>query len=348
MTRHRLFWPGLILILLLFSNLFFTPDFFSIQVRDGHLYGSLIDILRLGAPLILVGLGMTLVIATRGIDLSVGSVVAISGALACLWISRLPDMNQLSGVLVAIVLGVLLAVALGLWNGFLVAALGIQPIVATLILMVAGRGLAQLITSGQIITIRSSRYALIGAGYWLAVPFSILVALGVFALAGLVVRRSALGLLLEAVGGNPEASRLAGIHSRRLVWLVYGFSGLTAGIAGLMISSNVSSADGNNAGLWIELDAILAVVIGGTSLAGGRFSFTGTVVGALLIQTLTTTIFTIGIPPETTLLFKALVVTLVCLLQSPAFRAKVLYRRRRPGPAEPSPSQPTSQLEVAG
>jgi simple sugar transport system permease protein len=346
-TRHRLFWPTLVLIALLLSNLFFTPSFFSIQVRDGHLYGSVIDILRLGAPLILVGLGMTLVIATGGIDLSVGAVVAISGALSCLWISRLDDMDSLSGVLVAIALGVLLAIGLGLWNGFLVAGLGIQPIVATLILMVAGRGVAQLITDGQIITVRSSPYRLIGAGYWLAVPFSILVALGIFALSSLLVRRSALGVLIESVGGNAEASRLAGVQSRRLVWLVYVFCAGLAGVAGLMISSNVSSADANNAGLWIELDAILAVVIGGTSLAGGRFSFTGTVIGALLIQTLTTTIYTIGIPPETTLLFKGLVVTLVCLLQSPAFRAKVLRRRRQPPPPAVEKSIPASEIEVS-
>jgi galactofuranose transport system permease protein len=347
LTRHRLFWPSLVLVVLLVSNLAFTPDFFNIQVRDGHLYGSLIDILRLGAPLILVGLGMTLVIATGGIDLSVGSVVAITGAMSCLLISKQSDMDAVSGVLIAILVGVLLASALGLWNGFLVAGLGIQPIVATLILMVAGRGLAQLITDGQIITIRSSPYKLIGAGYWLAVPFSILVALGVFALASLLVRRSALGLLIESVGGNAEASRLAGVQSRRLVWLVYVVSATMAGIAGLMISSNVSSADGNAAGLWIELDAILAVVIGGTSLAGGRFSFAGTVIGALLIQTLTTTIFTIGIPPETTLLFKALVVTLVCLLQSPAFRAKVMQRRRTPPPPAAPKPQPTSEVEVS-
>jgi simple sugar transport system permease protein len=346
-TRHRLFWPSLVLIVMLLGNLAFTPDFFNIQVRDGHLYGSLIDILRLGAPLILVGLGMTLVIATGGIDLSVGSVVAISGAMACLLISKQSDMNDVTGVLVAIAVAILLALALGLWNGFLVAGLGIQPIVATLILMVAGRGLAQLITDGQIITIRSSPYKLIGAGYWLAVPFSILVALGVFGLASLLVRRSALGLLIESVGGNVEASRLAGVQSRRLVWLVYAFCATTAGVAGLMISSNVSSADGNNAGLWIELDAILAVVIGGTSLAGGRFSFGGTVIGALLIQTLTTTILTIGIPPETTLLFKALVVTLVCLLQSPAFRAKVLSRRRTPPTATAPTAQPTTEVEVS-
>jgi simple sugar transport system permease protein len=330
--RHRLFWPVAILILLLLSNLFFTPSFFSIEVKQGHLYGSVIDILRLGAPLILVGLGMTLVIGTGGIDLSVGSVVAIAGAVACGHIAGLPDQNSVSGVLVAIVMSIGLCLALGAWNGFLVSVLGIQPIIGTLVLMVAGRGIAQLITDGQITTINSDPYYLIGGGYWLGLPFSILVALAVFALSALLVRRSALGLLLEAVGGNAEASRLTGIRSRRLVWLVYIFCALTAGIAGLMISSNVNSADGTAAGLWIELDAILAVVIGGTALTGGRFSLVGTVVGALLIQTLTTTILTIGVPPTTVMLVKALVVTAVCLLQSPNFRAKMPRRREKPTP----------------
>jgi ribose/xylose/arabinose/galactoside ABC-type transport system permease subunit len=145
-------------------------------------------------------------------------------------------------------------------------------------------------------------------------------------------------MLLESVGGNAEASRLSGVSSRNLILLAYVFSGLCAGIAGLMISSNVSSADGNNAGLWIELDAILAVVIGGTALTGGRYFLGGTVVGALVIQTLTTTIYSIGIPPETTLLFKALIVTVVCLLQSSAFRAKVFGRPSpQPQPAVPEP-----------
>src|SRR5690606_6235944 len=139
---RRLLWPILALALLLLVNLIFTPGFFSIQLREGHLYGSLIDILRFGAPLILVSLGMTLVIATGGIDLSVGSIVAIAGALACLLI------DQEQGVLVAVVLALGLSMLLGAWNGFLVAAVGIQPIIATLILMVAGRGLAQLITGG--------------------------------------------------------------------------------------------------------------------------------------------------------------------------------------------------------
>jgi simple sugar transport system permease protein len=128
--------------------------------------------------------------------------------------------------------------------------------------------------------------------------------------------------------------------------IAYVLSALFAGIAGLIISSNVSSADGNNAGLWIELDAILAVVIGGTSLTGGRFSIGGTVIGALIIQALTTTIYAIGVPPQTILLVKALVVTIACLLQSPAFRRKVLGRRRR-RPTAPQPvTEPKSEVEV--
>ncbi|WP_188195828.1 ABC transporter permease [Nonomuraea sp. SYSU D8015] len=327
---RRLLWPVVVLVLLLVLNVFFTPSFFSIEVKDGHLYGSLIDILRFGAPLILVSLGMTLVIATGGIDLSVGSVVAIAGALACLQIS------QDASVFTAVVLALGLSVVLGAWNGFLVAAVGIQPIIATLILMVAGRGLAQLITDGQIITINSPEYKLIGGGYWLTLPFSVILVIIVLGITAFLTRRLALGMLIESVGGNAEASRLAGIRSRGIIIMVYAFAALCAGVAGLMISSNVSSADGNNAGLWIELDAILAVVIGGTSLSGGRFSLSGTVLGALIIQTLTTTIYSIGVPPETTLLFKALVVTAVCLIQSPSFRAKVFRRRGRTAPPSPA------------
>jgi simple sugar transport system permease protein len=330
--KHHLFWPVLSIGGLLLTDLFVGSGFFTIQMRGGHLYGSLIDILTFGAPLMLVGLGMTLVIATGGIDLSVGAVVAISGALACLLISHLKDQNSVSGVLVAVAAALGLSMLLGLWNGFLVAVIGIQPIIATLILLVAGRGIAQLITAGQIITINSSPYERIGGGYLLTLPFSIFIVAGVFAVTALVSRRTALGVLIEAVGGNREASRLAGIRSRGLVMLAYVFSALCAGIAGLMISSNLAGADGNNAGLWIELDAILAVVIGGTALAGGRYFLAGTIVGAVLIQTLVTTIYSIGIPPETNLLFKALVVTIVCLIQSPAFRAKLFHRKHRPLP----------------
>ncbi|MEU7822810.1 ABC transporter permease [Catellatospora sp. NPDC049133] len=334
-TAHSLFWPAVALVALLVANTIYRPGFLSVEMKDGHLYGSLVDILRLAAPLILVGLGMTLVIATGGIDLSVGSMCAISGAIACLHISQQPDQNALSGVLVALALGIGLSLLLGAWNGALVSIIGIQPIIATLILMVAGRGLAQLITEGQIITINSEPYKSVGVGYLLTLPLAIFIAAGVALLVAAVTRRTALGMIIEAVGGNAEASRLAGIRSARITFLVYVISAVCAGIAGFMVTANVSSADGNAAGLWIELDAILAVVIGGTSLAGGRFSLSGTILGALLIQTLTTTVYAMNISPQTSLLFKAVVVIIVCLVQAPAFRAR--FARRRPAaPAAPT------------
>lgn len=324
--KHHLFWPIAILFSLLLFNFIYSPDFFSIVVREGKLYGSLIDILNFGAPLMLVSIGMTLVIATKGIDLSVGSIVAISGALSCLIVSKGSDQNAVMLVLYAMGMSLLLALLLGLWNGILVAKAGIQPIIATLILMVAGRGIAQLITSGQIITVNSSKYAFIGTGAIAAFPVSVFVVLLMLAAAILFTRKSAMGLFIEAVGCNPEASRLSGIRSTAVLLMVYIFCGLCAGIAGLLVSSNVSSADGNNAGLWYELDAILAVVIGGTSLNGGRFYLMGTIVGALIIQTLITTIYMIGIPPEITLVVKACVVLIVCLIQSESFRKTLMYR----------------------
>ncbi|MEV4415143.1 ABC transporter permease [Catellatospora sp. NPDC049609] len=332
-SGHQLFWPVVALLALLAANTVYRPSFVSIEVKDGHLYGSLVDIVRLSAPLILVALGMTLVIATGGIDLSVGSVCAIAGAMACLHISQAEDQNSLSTVFTALGMALGLALLLGAWNGLLVSVIGIQPIIATLILMVAGRGLAQLITEGQIITINSDPYRLIGAGYWLTLPVAILIAIAVSLLIAALTRRTALGLIIEAVGGNAEASRLAGIRSRRITFLVYVIAGVCAAIAGFMITADVSSAAGNSAGLWIELDAILAVVIGGTALSGGRFSLSGTVLGALLIQTLTTTVYAMNISPQTSLLFKAVVVIVVCLIQAPAFRAKLV--RRRP-PATPT------------
>lgn len=324
--KHHLFWPIAILFSLLLFNFIYSPDFFSIVVREGKLYGSLIDILNFGAPLMLVSIGMTLVIATKGIDLSVGSVVAITGALSCLLVSKGSDQNTLTLVLSAMGMSLLLALVLGLWNGILVAKAGIQPIIATLILMVAGRGIAQLITSGQIITVNSPKYAFIGTGALAAFPVSVFVVLIMLTIAILFTRKTAMGLFIEAVGCNPEASRLSGIRSMAVLLMVYMFCGLCAGIAGLLVSSNVSSADGNNAGLWYELDAILAVVIGGTSLNGGRFYLMGTIVGALIIQTLTTTIYMIGIPPEITLVVKACVVLIVCLIQSESFRKTLVQR----------------------
>lgn len=325
---HRLAWPLLTLLLLLAVNAAFNASFLHLEWRGGHLYGSLIDILNRAAPLVLVSLGMTLVIATRGIDISVGAVVAIAAALAA-WmiggeqVSRLP-------MWMAIVAALGAALACGLWNGLLVARVGMQPIIATLILMVAGRGIAQLITNGQIITIYYAPYFFIGSGYLFGLPFSVYVAALVFAAVYLAITRSALGLFIQAVGINPGAARVAGVHARRMIVCAYMFCGFCAGVAGLLISSNVKSADGNNAGQLLELDAILAVTLGGTLLTGGRFSLVGSVIGALIIQTLTYGIYSLGVPPEINLVVKAAVVFAVMLLQSAEFRRSIGALARRP------------------
>jgi ribose/xylose/arabinose/galactoside ABC-type transport system permease subunit len=215
------------------------------------------------------------------------------------------------------------AMLCGMWNGALVSWFGLQPIVATLILLGTGRGVAQLITNGQIVTIYYSPYYVIGNGFLLGVPFSLFIAAAVAAVLALLTRRTALGLFIEAIGINPVASRLAGIRARGITFAVYAVCGLCAGIAGLIVSSNVKSADGNNAGLLFELDAILAVVLGGTSLAGGRFSLLGSTLGALIIQTLTTTIYAVGVAPEVTLVVKGLVVLVVSVLQSERIQALI-------------------------
>jgi simple sugar transport system permease protein len=320
--KSKLFWPIVILVLILLINLFFDKNFFTIEVKNGYLTGSLIDILNRGAPLLLVSIGMTLVIATKGVDLGVGSVIAMAGAVGAMTVSSASG-DSLVPLFTAIGFVIGISILSGLWNGVLVSRIGVQPIVATLILMVAGRGIAQLITDGQIMTVYYDPYTFIGGGHLLMLPFSIFIVAAVLVVASFLTRKTAMGLFIESVGTNPEASRLSGINSKNILLMVYVFSGLCAGIGGLLLSSNVASADGNNAGLWYELDAILAVVIGGTSLNGGRFYLMGTVIGALIIQSLTTTIYSIGIAPEINLVVKALVVLLVCLLQSPEFRKKV-------------------------
>lgn len=330
LVRHHLFWPVVTLLLLLAINAAFNANFLKLEWREGHLYGSLIDIMKGAAPLMLVSLGMTLVIATRGIDISVGAVVAISAAVAA-WmvggslvvVDGVPTQVSRFPMWAAVLAALGVALVCGAWNGLLVSAIGMQPIIATLILMVAGRGIAQLITNGQIITVYYAPYFFIGNGYLAGLPFAFLLAMGVFLAMLLLTRRTALGLFIQSVGINPSAARLAGLPARRITFWVYAFCGVCAGIAGLIVSSTVKSADGNNAGMLMELDAILAVTLGGTLLNGGRFSLAGSVIGALIIQSLTYGIYSLGVPPEINLVVKAGVVFAVMLLQSPEFRRTV-------------------------
>lgn len=311
------------LVVILLIDSLVAPNFFSLHVQDGRLFGSLIDILNRGAPVALLALGMTLVIATGGIDLSVGAVMAIAGATAA---TLAAQGYPLSVILLA---AMLTGALCGLWNGFLVAVLQIQPIVATLMLMVAGRGVAQLITEGQIITFAHPALANIGSGALLYLPMPVIVACAVLLLLWLLTRKTALGLFIEAVGINLRSARNAGVSTRLVLMSAYVICGVCAAVAGVIITADIRGADANNAGLWLELDAILAVVIGGGSLLGGRFNLLLSVVGALIIQSMNTGILLAGYKPEFNLVLKALVVLAVLIVQSPRFSWRRLLRRQK-------------------
>ena len=332
-----LFWPLAALALLLLANGLFNPGFLALQWRDGHLYGNLIDIANRAAPLALVAMGMTLVIAVRGLDISVGAVMAIAATVAAWTVTRMGAVGGSSLLPLFAAIGMALAVATlcGLWNGMLVVRVGMQPIVATLILMVAGRGLAQLISDGQILTIYYAPFSYIGKGFLLGLPFALFVVAAIFLGLQLLLNRTALGLFVRAIGESPRAAHMAGVRARTITPLLYVFCGFSAGLAGLLVSSNVASADANNVGQLFELDAILAVSLGGSPLTGGRFSLAGSVVGALIIQALATTIYSIGVPPQVALVVKAILVIAVLLLQAPRFRGQMFALLRKSARSSP-------------
>jgi ribose/xylose/arabinose/galactoside ABC-type transport system permease subunit len=325
-AQAKWLWPLIALLLLLLGNFFFTPKFFDLELKNGFLYGLPVDILNRGAPIMLIALGMTLVIATKGVDLSVGAIVAVAGALAASLVQPGGRLEH-GPILLVVAIALAASLILGVWNGVLVAFFDVQPMVATLILMVSGRGLAQYITGGNVLTFKENGLTYLGTGYFLQLPVSVTVVFVVFLVTVLLTRLTAMGLFVEAVGDNETASRYAGIRVKAVKLFAYVFCGLCAGVAGLVGAGNIGGADGSNAGLNFELDAILAVVIGGTSMAGGRFYLVGSILGALVIQTLSTTLLAHGVEAERQLVVKALAVLAVCLLQSPQFRAKVLGRK---------------------
>lgn len=321
LSQKQAFWPVVIfLVILLFNGIASKGEFFSLSIVEGHLYGRIIDIFRNGSKLMILAAGMTMVLATGGTDISVGSVMAISGAIACSVIKGniLPGLN--GNVAAAIILAVLAGTLCGLWNGVLVAKVKIQPIVATMILLVAGRGIAQLITDGKIVTITSDAYYFINGGYILGLPFPLFIVIFLVGLLILFVGRTAFGLFLESVGCNSRASKFAGIQVDKMLLAIYTISGAFAAVAGLIESSGIKGADCNNAGLNIELDAILAVAIGGTNLMGGRFSIPASIAGALIVQSITTTVLALGVPAAYIRVLKAVLIIVICLSQSKEFK----------------------------
>ncbi len=327
LARRQYFWGIVAIVVLLLINVLKDPTYLSISVSPttGNLVGNLIDILRAAAPIMLIAVGMCLVVATGGIDLSVGSVMVVSGAVSMEFLHSAS--GSVGDAFLAFGLAVLISAVLGTVNGVLVAVVGLQPFISTLFIMLAGRGLAKVITGGQNTAATNDSFRWLANGYVFGIPVVFILALLVVIAVGVLVRRSALGLMIEAIGMDPKAARLAGVNRRGLLFTVYIFSAVLAGIAGVFGTASVMTVDVSRTGYQLELDAILAVVIGGTSLAGGKFNITGAVVGALLIATLDKTVVFLGVSSSATPAFKAIVIVVLCLLQSE--RVRQVFRQRR-------------------
>lgn len=319
-TGRALFLPAICLFLVLIANLVQTPDFFNIEIINGAFYGFIIDIINWGSGLIIMAVGMTLVVSSSGgADISVGSVSAVAGAIcvAALGTEEAYQVPYVYSLLLALLAGMLC----GAFNGFLVAYLKIVPMVATLILLTAGRGIAQLATGSFILYVKPDSFKYLGTflpGVW--IPTTLFVALFVVLITWLVLKRTSLGMYIQSVGINPQASRLMGLNSKRIIFGCYVFCGLCAAIAGLVSVSRTGSADANNIGRYKELDAIAAVAIGGNMLSGGKFSLIGSVIGAITIQALTTSLSAFHVAPDQQPLYKAVVVIIIVAIQSPELK----------------------------
>ncbi len=347
-TESTLFFPLLALGIILLFDLIFIPGFFDFEIKQGHLYGNLIDVLRNSAPTVILAMGMTLVIATGGVDLSVGAVMAIAASTACILINpnligvRLADVSReadptysLAPLWLVFLVPLIVAAVCGLWNGLLVAYGKIQPMVATLILMIAGRGIAQLVTNAIKIIIYNKSFLYLGNGWLFLLPFAAYVAVIVFVVSWLITRRTSLGLFIESVGINSRSSFFSGIDEKKVKLFAYIFCGICAGIAGMVAVSSIRTTDANQVGLYFELDAILAVIIGGTQLGlGGRFSLLASAIGALVIQATNTSSLAIGVPASALIAVKAVVVIVVILLYSQQVRDFFRRITARPMPEE--------------
>lgn len=335
-------WAIIAVFGLIVINLINDPTYLQITYSDhlGGFVGNGMDLLRATAPILMVSIGMCLVIATGGIDLSVGAAMVIAGAVTMTFLASSDSPQSIGTVALAILLALLIAAALGVVNSILISVVGLQPFISTLIMMLAGRGIAKVITSGQNARAPSDPYSWLANGYVLALPVVVMISGGIALAVALIVRRSALGMMIEAIGIDDEAARLAGVRRRGILFTVYIASAALAGVAGVLATASVNVVDVSQTGYQIELDAILAVVIGGTSLAGGKFSLRGAAVGALLIATLDKTVVFLGVPSSATPAFKAIVIIILCVVQSNQFRNALSRRRLKKDP------QPRVRKEV--
>jgi len=297
------------LVLLILFNFAVTPHFATMQTLSVNLTQV--------CTIVIVGVGMTLVIATGGIDLSVGALMAIAGAMSPMFFTGelFPVPNIYVGIALGIIFPITIASFFGLFNGWLINRFTIQPIIATLVLFIAGRGIAQVSTNGDLQVFKVPEFQAIAIGRVLGVPFQVWIMVVVVIIAAFVLRRTVFGRQVLAVGGNEEAARLSGVPVKRVKLIVYAVSGFCSGIAGLIVIAMNSAADANLIGLGMELDAIAAVAVGGTLLTGGRATILGTLLGALIIQLVRYTLLANGVPDAAALVVKAGLIILAVWLQ---------------------------------
>ena len=331
LTRMRLFLPLFSMFLVMAVNIVFDLtkgnvfyNFFTVTIKNGVLYGRLVDILNRGSEAAILAIGMTMVVsASAGADISVGSVMSLAGGVCCVLLAGFGNVNVSEYALplwVGVGAGILAACLCGAFSGFLVSYMNIQPMVATLILFSAGRAVGLLLCNSMIVYIRVPSFRFFG-GYAGIFPTPILISAACIAVMALILKFTALGMYVQSVGINPKAARIAGYQSKRIIFTAFIISGLCAGIAGIVATSRIYSADTNNIGLNLELDAILAVALGGNSLGGGKFRFSGSIIGAYTIQAITTTLLTLGVSSAQAPVFKAIIVILIVTIQAPAVRA---------------------------
>ncbi len=286
-------------VVLVLFNVVFTTNF----ATTATLFNLLIQV----SPVLLVSLGMALVIGTEGIDLSVGAVMAIASAIIPLYLGY----GWAVAVLIALVVGSLA----GALNGGLIAFVGIQPIIATLALFVGGRGLAQVMVGGQLQIVRDPSFLALGRAEVAGIPVPVILAGLATIVVAFLVKRATFGRYVLAIGGNRAASFLSGHPVRGVLVGVYAISGLLAAIAGVIATARLSASDPSTIGLLLELDAIAAVVVGGTPLSGGKISVLGTVMGALVMQVITATFIMNDLPFTYAQMLKAGIILLAVYIQ---------------------------------
>jgi galactofuranose transport system permease protein len=286
---------------LILYNLAFTENFASVA----NLNTQLVQV----TPILIAALGMAMVIGTEGVDLSVGSVMALSAALLPLYLGY--------GLMPALIVALAGGALCGLFSGTLVAVVGIQPIVATLALLVGGRGLALVLADGRLKDIRNPALLELGSGKVLGIPIVVLIAAVLTLLVGFLVRYTTFGRQLVAVGGNRSASELAGLPVRRILITTYVLCGVLAAIAGIVATARLTASDPSAIGQLSELAAITAVVVGGTPLSGGRVRILGTVAGALLMQLISATLIKNNLPTSAGLVVQAAIIVVAVFLQRP-------------------------------